>query len=571
MSTTKIVELFIDDEYDESGIEAISLVSRPAHDETWLAFNQDKCKCSSQDTTEEVERLDSPYTIAEENFCEVNPKLDELGEPYSDLIKQGYRVVRLERITPMEVHKMQEQKFSNPNEASIMDSGNYLVRYKYIGPNDPVTRRFCKEMLAKNRVYRIEDIESLSNPEFGTYSIFMYRGSYNCRHAWVRLLYAKDEGPIRNSGSSTKGLLDQTVSVGVDTRNTNTILNPSPDSWKPGQARDGSIFAPEYSFADDKSLEDACWEGYEAIGTKMIGDREVPNCVPIKMTKDDFADSISDYPDGVKSAAQRALKYVDENGWGSCGTGVGKQRANQLAKGQPISVDTIKRMYSYLSRHKVDLDSSKEYGDGCGKLMYDAWGGKAGLSWAERKLKQLERENMSKKELTLSDMENWDGAKLEGKRLLFFDEDKRIVVGAAMIPNKMIHRYDSMGNMYYVFFSKASIKRMAEKFMRQKRTDETSIEHDGRKLGADKVFVTESWVSEDADKDKSAAYGFSLPAGTWFVSMKIDDPKIWKKIKSGELTGFSVEGLFAEKSIFSKDEKKINQIKQILKSVKDDK
>jgi len=130
MSTTKIVELFIDDEYDESGIEAISLVSRPAHDETWLAFNQDKCKCSSQDTTEEVERLDSPYTIAEENFCEVNPKLDELGEPYSDLIKQGYRVVRLERITPMEVHKMQEQKFSNPNEASIMDSGNYLVRYK---------------------------------------------------------------------------------------------------------------------------------------------------------------------------------------------------------------------------------------------------------------------------------------------------------------------------------------------------------------------------------------------------------------------------------------------------------
>lgn len=562
--STKIVELFIDDEYDESGIEAISLVSRPAHDETWLAFNKE----------EEVEKLDSPYTIAEENFCDVNPKLNELGEPYSHLIKEGYRVVRVEKITPMEVHRMQEQKFSNPNEASIMDSGNYLVRYKYIGPRDEKNRKFCSDMLSKNRVYRIEDIESLSNPEFGVYSIFMYRGSYNCRHAWVRLLYAKDEGPIRNSGSSTKGLLDQTVSIGVDTRNTNTILNPSPNSWKPGEARDGSIFAPGYNdFAEKKGLEDACWEGYEAIGTKIVDGREVPNCVPIKMTKDDFADSISDYPEGVKTAAQRALNYADKNGWGSCGTGVGKQRANQLAKGQPISVDTIKRMYSYLSRHKVDLDSSKEYGDGCGKLMYDAWGGKAGLSWAERKLGQLEKESMKKekKELTLSDMEGWGGAKVKGDRLLFYDEDKRIVVGAAMVPNKMIHRYDNLGNMYYVYFSKSSIKKMAEKFMRQKRTDETSIEHDGIKLGAQKVFVMESWISEDSVKDKSAAYGFELPAGTWFVSMKVDDPKIWKKIKSGELTGFSVEGLFAEKSIFSKEDKQLNQIKQILKSINDDK
>lgn len=320
-------------------------------------------------------------------------------------------------------------------------------------------------------------------------------------------------------------------------------------------------------------LEDACWEGYEAIGTKIVDGKEVPNCVPIKMSKDDFADTIKDYPEGVKSAAQRALNYADKNGWGSCGTGVGKQRANQLAKGEAISVDTIKRMYSYLSRHKGDLDSSKEYGDGCGKLMYDAWGGKAGLSWSERKLAQLEKEKMSKekKELTLSDIEKWGGTKVEGKKLLFYDEDKRIVVGAAMVPNKMIHRYDSLGNLYYVYFSKASIKRMAEKFMRQKRTDETNIEHDGRKLGAQKVFITESWVSEDPVKDKSAAYGFNLPSGTWFVSMKVDDPKIWKKIKTGELTGFSVEGLFAEKSIFSKEDKQLNQIKQILKSIKDDK
>lgn len=238
MNTTRIVELFIDDEYDESGIEAISLVSRPAHDETWLAFKAE----------DEPEKMEPEVKVAEENFCEMNPKLDELGEPYSKLIKEGYSVVRVDRLTPREVYKMQEQKFSSPNEESIMDSGNYMVRYKYIGPRDEKNRKFCSEMLSKNRVYRIEDIEQLSNPEFGVYSIFLYRGSFNCRHAWVRLLYAKDEGPIRNSGSSTKGLKDETVVVGVDTRNNNTVLNPGPKSWKPGEARDGSIFAPEYSF-----------------------------------------------------------------------------------------------------------------------------------------------------------------------------------------------------------------------------------------------------------------------------------------------------------------------------------
>jgi hypothetical protein len=100
-------------------------------------------------------------------------------------------------------------------------------------------------------------------------------------------------------------------------------------------------------------------------------------------------ESYSDYPDGVKNNAKRALEYANKNGWGSCGTPVGKQRANQLAKGQPISVDTIKRMYSFLSRHEGDLETSTAYGDGCGKLMYDAWGGKAALGWSRNKLRTL--------------------------------------------------------------------------------------------------------------------------------------------------------------------------------------
>ena len=105
--------------------------------------------------------------------------------------------------------------------------------------------------------------------------------------------------------------------------------------------------------------------------------------------KDIFAESISDYPQGVRSNAQKVLDFVEKNGWGSCGTAVGKQRANQLAKGEPISIETVQRMANYLTRHAKDLESSTTYNDGCGKLMYDAWGGKAGLRWAKSKLKEL--------------------------------------------------------------------------------------------------------------------------------------------------------------------------------------
>jgi len=546
MDNTRIIELFIDDEYEEAGIEAISLVSKPAHDEEWMAFNSQKL---------EGDEEFNPYNIVSDDFCSHNPKLDELGEPYAHLIQEGWEIIKMEKITPQMVHKMNQERFSSPNDPSFLDNDKYRIRFKYVGPRDDKNRQFCAEMLSKNRVYRQEDIDQLTdnvaNEQFGFYNIFLWRGSFNCRHTWVKLWYAPT-GQIRNSGSSTKGLEKgpeaQSSNIQPDTRNDKTVANPGAKSWKPGMPRTGpNLFSKEKLDIEPNP----CWEGYEPIGLKDDGS---PNCVPVKMTQDDFADTISDYPESVKNAAKRAVDYAEKNGWGSCGTQVGKTRASQLAKGGPISVDTIKRMYSYLSRHKSDLTSSKSYDDGCGKLMYDSWGGEPALKWAEGKIKSLQKEmSFSKTHMQFG-----------------FDEDKKIVVGAAMVPNKMIHRYDDLGNLYYVFFSAASIKKMADKFMKQGRTDETSIEHDGKKLGSDKVYIAESWVSDNPIYDKSHQYGFSLPAGTWFVSMKVEDEKVWRMIKEKSLTGFSVEGLFAEKSIFSKEDKKINQIRKILKSITDE-
>ena len=100
-------------------------------------------------------------------------------------------------------------------------------------------------------------------------------------------------------------------------------------------------------------------------------------------------ESYNDYPQAAKNNAKRALEWAEKNGWGSCGTPVGKQRANQLAKGENITRETIARMAAFARHLQYD---NKELGDGCAKLMILAWGGKEGIEWAQRKLKQIDNE-----------------------------------------------------------------------------------------------------------------------------------------------------------------------------------
>lgn len=104
---------------------------------------------------------------------------------------------------------------------------------------------------------------------------------------------------------------------------------------------------------------------------------------------DAYAETYNDYPKQATENAKIALRYAEENGWGDCGTPVGKMRANQLANGEPISEDTIARMAAF-ERHRQNSD--KELGDGCGRLMWLAWGGDEGIEWAQRKLEQIRNE-----------------------------------------------------------------------------------------------------------------------------------------------------------------------------------
>ena len=425
-------------------------------------------------------------------------------------------------------------------------------------------------------------------------------------------------------------------------------------------------------------------------------------------------ETYNDYPEGAKNNACRAVEWAEANGWGDCGTDVGKQRAHQLCKGENISKDTISRMASF-ARHEQHKDVP--YSEGCGGLMWDAWGGSSGINWAQSKLNELEelscesgceeelylseeaqdalleycelngeyieKDDMvldftnnkflgigdvitairsldilkrikvedkpsetywrysgpqaqrkfcramvnlskagkifSKKEIEKMDGINsqfakkgqssysvfkWKGGKnckhwweklqvfknAEGKKVIIVgapdkpsenvatkpwssnvfsfnvDDEKRIVVGPLMIPNKMILRRTPEGEPFYIYFTKKTIRKMSEKFFRGQKQNNTDINHDDNVVTTNTLL--ESWISEDEKHDKSVKYGYQLPVGTWFVSYKINDDETWDKIKSGELRGFSLAGDFIEKMNKNYwDNRTLDEIKKILNDI----
>lgn len=255
-----------------------------------------------------------------------------------------------------------------------------------------------------------------------------------------------------------------------------------------------------------------------------------------------FQDSYSDYPDAVKNNAQNALDWAEENGWGDCGTPVGKQRANQLANGEPISVETIRRMYSFLSRHKENAETSKGYGDGCGQLMYDAWGGASALSWAESKLRQIDKQSFS-----------------------IQDEEERIITGALMLADTPIYRNDGNGE-YYVVFGKDTIKKIAQKYFKKGYQNNVNLMHDSGQV-MDGVTMFESWIVDEKRGVKPMKGFEDVKEGSWFGSFKVENEEVWNMIKEGKVKGFSVEGIFNYSKPITKEEKMMDEIIEILKQI----
>jgi hypothetical protein len=126
----------------------------------------------------------------------------------------------------------------------------------------------------------------------------------------------------------------------------------------------------------------------------------------------------------------------------------------------------------------------------------------------------------------------------------FASEDQMILVGPAMIPDISIPRVDEDGDKYFVKFSAETIKEICMKYFKEARTNDVNTDHEENSAGA---YIYESWIVEDPLTDKAnTVYGYDVPKGTWMVTMKVDDKATWARIKSGELRGFSIEGILMD-------------------------
>ena len=146
------------------------------------------------------------------------------------------------------------------------------------------------------------------------------------------------------------------------------------------------------------------------------------------------------------------------------------------------------------------------------------------------------------------------------------NKEKRILMGAALIPDKSIYRRNDKGDEYYIYFSKETVRKASELFFKRSNHKNATYEH---KQPIEGMTIVESWNVENTKQDKSALYGLNLPVGTWAVSMKVDNDEIYEKAKKGEVKGFSIEGYFADKLDMSMQEAKrqetINKLKELLK------
>ena len=371
----KIVQLIIDENIDMAGVDGIALVEKPAHMENWLAFNQTKPVWES---------------LSAEQMGDIAKVITQFGETENDLKEQGYVLVKVEEVQHYEFYD------SNPNPSGEPDN-SIRVRYKYVGP--PAEREFCQIMMSANKVYTQNDLDGLSGADVNPigpsgYSILQWRGSFNCRHKFVKLTYApKNEvGNIVNKGTVRKGLINEQVGTQYDTRTTSTInAGNTPNPRVGGFSLVGKIDGQPLFSTKEEALQMAKIFGCEGCHEHKVGE----STFYMPCEKHNF--SYNDYPKQAKENACKVLRWIDEHGRQEVSgmERTGLQRANQLCKGERISEDTVRRMASF-ERHRRNSQIEPRF-QGTpwrdkGYVAWLAWGGDEGIQWAQRKLSVLKKD-----------------------------------------------------------------------------------------------------------------------------------------------------------------------------------
>ena len=167
--------------------------------------------------------------------------------------------------------------------------------------------------------------------------------------------------------------------------------------------------------------------------------------------------------------------------------------------------------------------------------------------------------------------EDFVALKSQEFKLAEVDKERRILMGALLVPNRPIYRRNG-DDEYYIYFSKDTVLKASQMYLMQGNQNNATMEHQYEING---LSLVESWLVEDKVHDKSVKYGMDLPLGTWVGSVKVNNDKIWNEfVKTGKVKGFSIEGYFADrmerpkeeiKEDLSKEDLQVQQIIDIIK------
>lgn len=153
--------------------------------------------------------------------------------------------------------------------------------------------------------------------------------------------------------------------------------------------------------------------------------------------------------------------------------------------------------------------------------------------------------------------------------LLESDKEKRVLTGVVLVPDQQIYRVED-NYEYNIVFRKDVIELLSQDFLKRGFVKNSKYNHEGKWLEG--ISVIESWVVYNSDNDKSNALGMNVPVGTWLVSMKLSQ-ELWDEyVKTGKVTGFSIDAFLEHKKVKMKKNKNtimglLNKFIKMLKQV----
>jgi hypothetical protein len=403
----KIIELYINEE-DESGVEELALVKDPATHYSWLVFD-DQC----------------------DGDCKIQHTIDTAGESFSYYLDKSPNI-RVENVSEEEYQKFFRPASTADTISPSEDNGEELIRYFYavdvgLGPKlIKDSRQVCRQLIRANLLYRNEDLVRMSGelssedpdrkmvfrPKGTEVNLKTWKAGKQCRHLFKKLIISIPEG---QTASEFVNAVPKNLNRAFAIKPNRTELQTGPG----GISNRKGYIAGLPGFSEDTNPIGYI-EGliiYPNIKSMFMNESDLNGYSLIEVdgvqgyiagyADDDFFESevkilerdilkvrfYNDYPEGAKEAAAMGIKRNEELG-NPCGTLVGKNRAQQISKGENLSEETILRTYSYLSRARKGFEEARDKEDynACAYISYLLWGGLPMLSYVERKVNEMEEE-----------------------------------------------------------------------------------------------------------------------------------------------------------------------------------